>query len=95
MRRLAFPCLFAFVLASCGTTPRVELVKPPAALTECAGEPVAPDLAPVDWSTVATARPSQQARDLAMLGYVLALRSAWGDCSADVAGVKAWSDGLE
>jgi hypothetical protein len=37
-----------------------------------------------------------EAPDLSAVdAYVLALRSAWGDCSATVAGVKAWAKGLE
>lgn len=71
--------------AACATTPRVELVKPPAALTFCAGEPVAPDL---------PGRDRQAERDKLVFDYILALRSAWGDCASKVAGVKAWSDGL-
>jgi hypothetical protein len=73
---------------------RIEIVKPPVALTECADEPAAPSLPPVDWSSVEAARPVQQRRDGMTLDYLLALREAWGDCSADVAGVKAWSDSL-
>jgi hypothetical protein len=82
------------VLAACEPK-RIELVKPPVALTACADEPVAPDLPAVDWTSVETARPIQANRDDLTLDYILALRSAGGDCSADVAGIKAWSDGLE
>jgi hypothetical protein len=73
---------------------RIELVRPPVALTECAAEPAAPDLPPVPWGA-AEARAVQMMRDATTLAYVLALRSAWGDCSADVAGVKAWSEALK
>lgn len=84
---------WVMVLGACEPK-RIETVRPPAALTECAVEPVAPDLPRVDWSSVETARPTQQQRDLATFGYILALRTAYGDCAADVAGLKAWSDGL-
>lgn len=80
-------------LAAC-SQPRVEIVKPPVSLTHCQDEPTAPDLPRVDWSSVEVAQPMQLIRDQMMLGYVLSLRSAWGDCSAKVEGVKAWSEGL-
>lgn len=86
--------LCATVLTACGGE-RVVIVKPPVALTSCAGEPDAPDLAPVDWSSVETAKPVQRERDQATLAYILALRSAWGSCAAKVAGVKDWAKGLE
>ena len=72
------------VLGACEPK-RVEMIKPPAELTECAAEPTAPDL---------PGREQQAQRDLMTFGYILALRSAYGDCAADVAGIKAWSDGL-
>lgn len=62
------------------------MVKPPVALTECADEPAAPDL---------PSRDQQAQRDLMTFGYILALRSAYGDCKADVDGIKAWSEGLD
>lgn len=73
---------------------RIEAVKPPVALTECADEPVAPSLPPVDWSSVETARPVQRERDRLTLDYVLALRTWGGDCKADVNGLAEWSAGL-
>lgn len=85
----------AFVALAACAQERVQIIKPPVALTECADEPVAPDLPAVDWTSVETARPIQRQRDEATLGYILGLREAWGDCAADVAGVKAWSAGLE
>jgi len=36
----------------------------------------------------------QDQRDVLMLDYVLAMRSAWGSCHAAVAGVRAWADRL-
>lgn len=95
-RYLVIPALaFAGVgLTACGGE-RVVIVKPPVALTSCADEPIAPDLAPVDWSSVETAKPVQRERDQATLAYILALRSAWGSCAATVAGVKEWAKGLE
>lgn len=71
-------------LTACGGE-RVVVVKPPVDLTHCADEPVAPDLPP---------REMQALRDQMMLAYVLAFRSAWGDCRAKVEGLRAWSDGL-
>lgn len=62
------------------------MTKPPVALLTCADEPLAPDLPP---------RGMQDQRDMLMLDYVLALRSAWGDCSSKVAGVRAWADEME
>ena len=77
------PC----VLLSTACAPaRIETVKPPAALTECADEPVAPAL---------PGRDQQAERDRLTLAYILGLRSAWGDCSSKVAGIKAWSDALD
>lgn len=55
----------------------------------CADEPLAPSLPPRD-GTIETER----ARDALTLAYALAMRAAWGDCKADVAGVKAWADAL-
>lgn len=57
----------------------------PIELTTCADEPAAPDL------PVVVSPADQVARDLLMLDYVLALRSAWGDCHAKVDGAKAWN----
>lgn len=62
------------------------MVKPPVVLTECADEPLAPDL---------PARDQQAERDRLTLDYILGLRSAWGDCKSKVAGIKAWSAGLD
>jgi hypothetical protein len=69
----------AILLTGCANSPR--LVLPPADLATCAGEPQAPAL---------PERDGTNARDLLMLDYVLAWRSAWGDCSAKVAGLNAW-----
>lgn len=65
---------------------------------------MAPVLAPYEWDRALTAPTVQAAvdlvraitgkRDAATLGYVVAMRSAWGDCSSNVAGVKAWTDAL-
>ena len=88
MKHLALLPLIA--LAACGQ-PRPVIIAPPVELTTCAAEPQAPDLPAVDWSSVETARPVQRARDVEMLAYVLAWRTAWGDCAAKVAGVRAWS----
>jgi hypothetical protein len=65
---------------------RVEIVKPPAALTSCADEPVSPDL---------PGRDQQAERDRLTLAYILGLRSAWGDCRSKVDGLRAWSDAFD
>ena len=69
-------------LGACGQE-RPALAKPPTDLLTCADEPVAPDL---------PGRDEQAARDLLVFNYILSLRQAWGDCSAKVAGVAAWSE---
>ena len=74
----------AMACASCGQE-RPAIAKPPADLLVCADEPVAPDL---------PGRDEQARRDVMTLDYILALRSAWGDCFAKVAGVRAWAEKL-
>jgi hypothetical protein len=71
-------------LTACGPT-RIETVKPPIALTECADEPLAPNL---------PGRNMQEERDSMTLAYIIALRTAYGDCKADVVALKEWSAGL-
>lgn len=71
-------------LTGCGDE-RVRIVLPPAELTTCAAEPAAPSLPEQSPET-------QRARDEMVLDYILALRSAWGDCAAKVLGLKAWSE---
>lgn len=75
---------FALVLTGCGQE-RPAIAKPPVALLTCADEPAPPSL---------PGRDEQARRDALMLDYVLAFRTAWGDCHAKVAGVKAWADAL-
>ena len=79
----------SLALAACGQ-PRPVIVAPPAELTTCAAEPQAPDLPALDGTSAV-----QRARDEMVLAYILALRSAWGDCAAKIAGVKAWAEGVE
>jgi hypothetical protein len=74
--------LSAMALGACGPRP-VRIALPPADLTTCADEPVAPDL---------PGRDAQDERDRLTLDYVLGLRAAWGDCRAKVDGIKAWRD---
>lgn len=76
--------LSSLSLTACGQT-RPVIAKPPVALLSCQDEPTAPDL---------PGRDQQDARDRLTLEYLLSLRSAWGDCSSKVAGVKAWADGI-
>lgn len=85
IRRAILVGVTSVTLASCGQE-RPAIAKPPVALLSCADEPVAPDLPP---------RAFQDQRDLMMLDYVLSWRTAWGDCSAKLAGVKAWSEAVE
>jgi hypothetical protein len=82
---LAVTILSGMGLGACEPK-RIEIVKPPIALTTCADEPQAPDL---------PTREQQAERDRLTLDYILGLRSAWGDCKSKVAGIKAWSEGLD
>lgn len=75
-------------LTACGDT-HVRSVPVPAELLTCADEPAAPDL-PVKDGTEAV----QLARDTLTLGYVLSMRSAWGDCRSKVDGVRAWNEAM-
>ncbi len=87
MRAKLHLCLtipLAMACASCGQE-RPAIAKPPADLLVCSNEPVAPDL---------PGRDEQARRDAMTLDYILALRSAWGDCFAKVAGVRAWAEKL-
>lgn len=77
-------------LTGCGNE-RVRLVPVPVELTVCADEPQAPDLPAQDWSSIEAAKAVQAVRDSEAFKYILAMRSAWGDCRADVDGVKAWN----
>lgn len=65
--------------AACATNEPPRLILPPAELAQCADEPLAPDLPLV-----------QPERDMLLLDYILALRSAWGDCKAKVDGLRVW-----
>lgn len=63
---------------------------PPAEYLTCADEPLAPDLPPRDGTTA-----TEVARDVMTLGYVLAFRTAFGDCKGDLAAVKAWAERVD
>lgn len=89
MLRASLTIPLALLCASCGDKD-FRIALPPAELAMCKGEPLAPDLPAVDWSSVATAQPIQKARDAMMQAYALDLRSAWGDCRAKVDGLAAW-----
>lgn len=79
--QLAIPTILcATALTGCGDA-RPVLALPPAELATCAAEPETPVLGP----------PGIE-RDRVVLEYVLALREAWGDCSAKVAGLKSWRE---
>ena len=86
--RMTATILCALLMSACDH--HVRIATPPPEYLTCAGEPMAPSLPERD-GTVAT----EVARDIATLGYVLGLRSAWGDCAAKVAGVRAWAAGVE
>jgi len=103
---LAATILCAMGLTACGEV-RTRLPVPPAELAECADEPEVPELparpdappmtdeswqsgAILDWLTLSTQ--VQRKRDELTLTYILGWRSVWGDCKADVAGVKAWRE---
>lgn len=90
MKRLLI--LAPIALTACGQTEVPVLILPPAELAQCADDPVAPDLPPVDWSSVETARPVQRARDASVLEYILQLRTSGGDCRAKVKGLATWRD---
>lgn len=86
--------------AACGEKIRIAL--PPAELETCADEAEAPDLPAMPWAdalkaltgadALAILKPIAQARDAATLDYVLAQRSAYGDCRSKVDGLKAWRE---
>lgn len=69
-------------LAACGQPTPVVLTPPPALLS-CADEPTPPNLPTPE---------RQRERDEMTLAYILALRSAWGDCRSKVDGVREWSE---
>lgn len=73
---------FALLSTAC-TTDRPRIVLPPADLAECADEPRAPSLPGKD---------QQVERDALTLSYILALRSAWGDCRSKVDGLAKWRE---
>lgn len=69
-------------------TEHVRLTTPPAELLTCEAMPPAPDLP-------AQTPETQRARDMLTLGYILALRTAYGSCAGNLAGVRAWSEKVE
>lgn len=85
MKHLALLPLIA--LAACGQ-PRPVIIAPPADLATCALMPDAPDLP-------AQSPETQRERDEMVLQFILALRSAHGDCAAKVAGLRAWIDSTD
>lgn len=70
-------------VSACGPKVLAVAVKPPADLLTCAGEPLAPILPP----------PGIE-RDRIVTDWLLAYRTAWGDCSAKVLGIRAWAEAL-
>jgi len=90
-------------LTACGEKIAVATT-PPAELLTCADEPLAPDLPPYAWDWIIAAPTVDVAvermkaitgkRDALTLDYILAFRSAWGDCRSKVDGVRAWAEAL-
>lgn len=80
MLRLAATIPCALALTACGDV-QPTLILPPVELTHCADEPAAPELP----------EPGLE-RDRIVLDYILAWRSAHGDCKAKVDGLKAWRE---
>jgi hypothetical protein len=74
-------------LAAC-QQPRPVVVLPPAELATCAAMPTAPSL-PVQ------SPETQRERDILILGYILALRTAHADCFAKVSGLARWRESVE
>lgn len=83
--------ILASLLAASACTPQTRLATPPPERLVCADEPQPPDLPPVDWASVETARPVQLQRDITIFDYVLAFRTALGDCKGNLAYVAAWA----
>lgn len=75
---------FTLLNVSACTPERVRIATPPPELLTCEPMPDAPALPD-------QAPETQRARDLLMLGYVLALRTAYGSCAGNLAGIRAWS----
>ena len=84
MKHLISASLLA--LTACAT-PEPALILPPASLATCADMPAAPQLPERDGTNAI-----ERARDLATLDYILALRSAYGDCKSKTVGLKAWME---
>lgn len=93
--RLALMIPLAMACAACGTV-RVETPKPPAHLLTCADDATPPDLAPVPWAlgNLTEIQRVQAERDRQTFEYILAERSAGGDCRSKVKGVRAWTETL-
>jgi hypothetical protein len=83
MRLGGLMILSSLVLTACDPKPLAVAVKPPPELLTCSDEPEAPELP----------APGVE-RDNLVLGYVLAMRAAWGDCKSSVDGIRAWSEAL-
>jgi hypothetical protein len=84
--RVRLAATIPLALACVACAPKPVLTLPPADLAVCADEPLAPDL---------PGREQQAQRDSLTLAYILALRSAWGDCRAKVDGLRAWRESAE
>lgn len=85
----AFVYMMPIALSACGTE-RPRIVRPPVELTTCAGEPAVPVLPERDGTDA-----GQLVRDRLTLDFILALRSAYGDCRSKVDGLRAWSEALD
>lgn len=85
--RLALICASFATLTACGQKEVPVLILPPAELATCADEPDAPELPSKDGTGE-----TQLLRDTMTLDFILAFRSAWGDCKSKVDGLAAWRD---
>lgn len=63
----------------------VRIATPPPELLECDPMPIPPELPPQSAET-------QRVRDLLTLGHIIALRTAYGSCAGNLAGVRVWRE---
>lgn len=78
--------LAATLLFTTACQPHIRIATPPPELLTCTPLPGAPSLPGKDM---------QDARDVMVLDYILAVRSAYADCAGKLAGVARWADRVE
>ena len=81
---------FVIINLSACVPGRPVVTLPPVALTQCEAEPSAPTIPSRDGT-----EETLNIRDQMTLAYILAMRSAWGDCYSKVQGMKAWAQSLQ